>query len=590
MFTRDDLCLALNKAFTSHTLTETTHPIYTMNTSPYINAYNILNEKQKSVFRECLEKNNGGISLPMGEGKTLLSIVLGLQIRENLKSKIPFLAIMKKTLIGGWETEIEKFFGKKLRVLVLHSSYIKDLTTTTINLENYDIILTTINVVTKYYKLGQIEPLFVEKVIENEGMFNQHIINLYNTPHTPLLGITNSGFILYSTKWSCVIVDEVQLYTNIETDYCRSLGSLCAHHRWVLSGTMFDEPKITKILGYFVIIGDEYFPRTLPMASLAIRSSDFTGYSRTLVERNKSNLTYTLPPIREETICHNLSKEEEKLYMSIRGIMQKLQVEHNKHKQQRNVAQMREFGSYIMATIIYLKQLVVCSLIPVAKAAIDSADLASKSKLSVIMNKSFEELGLKAWLDNEASIYSSRFKEVLKVINSHPKARIVIFSCYRTVLDLLMYCEQSGRPKFTINASESIKKRKETMIEFAKSDNGAFYLSYDIGAEGLNLQAGSVVIMMDHWWNDGKSTQAMSRVARQGQINPEVFVYFFTSNTQMENVIFQKHSDKLSILHDLREGSTQKKVKTLNVNEIVRIVTTNEVYTSMKAVREIKGV
>ena len=37
-----------------------------------------LNNFQKKVLRECVKKGSGGISLPVGSGKTLLSLVLAL--------------------------------------------------------------------------------------------------------------------------------------------------------------------------------------------------------------------------------------------------------------------------------------------------------------------------------------------------------------------------------------------------------------------------------------------------------------------------------------------------------------------------------
>lgn len=557
------------------------------------NMDSVLKPQQKSVVEECLLKGNGGMSIPMGEGKTRTSIVLGLELRKRLGKKTPVLAVMKKSLIGEWEKEVDLCFGDALKVLVLHPSYIKNLDEKILPINDYDLVLTTVDTLGKYYRKGLVESLFVEKIIENEGMFGQHLINLYNTPINPLLSIPNSGFVLYSTFWSCLIVDEVQLYTNIETDYCRSIGALCAHHRWALSGTMFNEPKASKMLGYFVIIGDQYFPRTLPLAQVAIRSREFTGYARTLVERRKDTLTYTIPPIHEITITHNLSKEEEKLYVSIRGVMQNIKKEHQKYKQARDVGHMREFGSYLLATLTYLRQLIVCPLLPLAKVALDSTSLSSKSKLSQMLSQNTKELGLEEWLSNPQSIYSSRVKEALKTLDSHPKARIVVFTCFRTVLNLMMHCEKenlmSSRPHFTVEGSDSIKKRKETMTAFSKSDNGILFLTYDIGAEGLNLQSAAVALIVDYWWNDGKTQQAMARIARQGQMNPAIHIYYFTSNTQVENAILHKHADKLSILNDLRSGSTNKKINKLSLEDIVKIITSTEVYATLKLVRDIKA-
>ena len=68
-----------------------------------------LNSFQKDIFSECIIKGSGGLSLPLGSGKTLISLALSLYFtRETVK---PVLVVVSKSLIGNWEIEIKKFFG-----------------------------------------------------------------------------------------------------------------------------------------------------------------------------------------------------------------------------------------------------------------------------------------------------------------------------------------------------------------------------------------------------------------------------------------------------------------------------------------------
>jgi hypothetical protein len=52
------------------------------NESLYINenlfrqAYLKLNDYQKDIFLDCIDKSSGGLSLPLGSGKTIISLVL----------------------------------------------------------------------------------------------------------------------------------------------------------------------------------------------------------------------------------------------------------------------------------------------------------------------------------------------------------------------------------------------------------------------------------------------------------------------------------------------------------------------------------
>ena len=67
--------------------------------------YKSLNEYQKEVFSECIEKGGGGLSLPMGFGKTRLSLVIALkQIGDNGIA----LVVVSKSLIESWKNGIFK--------------------------------------------------------------------------------------------------------------------------------------------------------------------------------------------------------------------------------------------------------------------------------------------------------------------------------------------------------------------------------------------------------------------------------------------------------------------------------------------------
>ena len=70
----------------------------------YEMGYKILNKHQKAIFKECLIKQFGGLSLPMGSGKTLLALVLGLH--QTKKNKLPILVVAAKSLIFSWAAEI----------------------------------------------------------------------------------------------------------------------------------------------------------------------------------------------------------------------------------------------------------------------------------------------------------------------------------------------------------------------------------------------------------------------------------------------------------------------------------------------------
>ena len=104
------------------------------------------------------------------------------------------------------------------------------------------------------------------------------------------------------------------------------------------------------------------------------------------------------------------------------------------------------------------------------------------------------------------------------------------------------------------------------------SKNGILLITYQLGAEGLNLQFASTILLTDFWWNASKTQQAIGRIFRYGQIADEINVYFFTSNTGIEKILFQKQKAKLDILAELKVGTIQTKIPMVKMDDIINII------------------
>jgi SNF2 family DNA or RNA helicase len=532
-----------------------------------------LTKFQLDILEECLIKSSGGLSLTMGSGKTILSIVLSLILTE-LNNK-PILVVVSKTLIETWIFEIKKFFGDKLKYIVLHAEYIKKIREFTLN-DDIRLVITTPDFITKYYKEEFISFKFIKQTIVNEGIFGQHFVNNYLIPSKPYSNINIGGSILYSTEWGCLLVDEVQNYTKISSLRCQGIGSLCALNRWALSGTMFNEPITERILGYYIIINDKTFPRTLPAAEAYIRTPMFKGFSSSLVCR-KSNPTFIKPKINNVIISHDLSYEEKRLYMSMKNIMLIIKKKVEEFKRVGDTINTRKFGTYLLSIICYLRQCLVCSILPISNVAIDMTNFSNKSELSKFLMKEIENLNIKEWLNDKNSVKSSRMKEALKIIDKHKNENIVIFTCFRTCLDIFTEFLPEDRKVMTIKSTMSSKKRISVLEEFNKEELGKIlFLTYDIGSEGLNLQVANTVLLLDFYWNDGKTNQSIARVLRYGQLSNEVNIYFFTSNTGIEKALFEKQDLKLQLISELETGNPKTKVSKMKVNQIINIIETED--------------
>lgn len=532
----------------------------------------LLNSFQKTILNECLEKKSGGLSLPMGSGKTLLSLVLSLQQTERTEK--PILIVVSKTLVSSWIDEIHKFFGESLRYELLHQDFMKGENEFELWRmgENVRIVLTTPNIISKYYKKCNIESKFVKHTIINQGYFNQHTIIEYVRPSRPFSTINQGPGLIYGIEWGCLIVDEIQKFTNASTQQCRGLAAVCADRRWGLSGTMFDEPKPERILGYHLIINDADFPRNLPACERYIRSWSFRGIQHTVVQRKHNDAFMNPPSLNEVIINHTLTAHEQKVYLSMKETLRNLSIEVKKYKANNDAFNIRRFNSYMMAMITYLRQSIVCPLLPIANVALDVTDYNEKSILSEMLLGVIRKMNIDDWLDDPESVLSSRLRSVLEIINKHEGERIVVFTSFRTCLDVLKAYLPKNRDVFVLTAAMSIKSRGITLESFNKSENGILLMTYDLGAEGLNIQSSHTALLIDLWWNSAKTQQAICRVFRFGQSASVVNVYYFTSNTGIEKALLDKHVDKLTVLDELKIGPLKSTVKSIDVQKIITLL------------------
>jgi SNF2 family DNA or RNA helicase len=532
-----------------------------------------LNAFQADVLKECLTRTSGGLSLLMGSGKTLISIVLALQ--QTQETKAPVLVVVAKTLVENWKHEIHKFFGDTLKYDILHKDYHKKIDMWKLD-SDVRLVITTSDIISKYYNLQGIERYFVSREIVNEGFFNQHEVLNYNNPSNPY--VNNHAIygpsILYTRKWGCLIVDEIQKFTKISSFRCKGIAALCATHRWGLSGTMFDEPSIERLLGYHIILNLQGFPRTLPGAQKYVTSYEFHGINSTIVHR-KTNEAFIPPNLKETVVSHKLTKEEENVYMSMKATMAKINNALKELQRAHDTTGARKFSSYLLAMITYLRQSIVCPLLPIANVILDMMRLDKRSEMSVILMNEIKSQGLDDWMQRPSSVISSRMSSAKSVIDSHPHERLVVFTCFRTCLDAFMH-QLDARPVFTLTSTQSTKGKQATIDNYSKTYNGILLLTYDIGAEGLNLQMSHTVLLMDLWWNSGKTQQSIARVLRQGQESHVVNVYYFTSNTGIEQAMFNKHEDKLNMFNEIQHGPLRSGIRNMTVKDIINILEDEE--------------
>lgn len=531
--------------------------------------------KQIPVVKECMQRRACGLSLPMGFGKSFSSLIISLKRKYESGNKEPILVFASKSLISSWVVEIKKFFDKSLKYQIINVD-----SRNFVLLPDTMLILVTPETAAKFYKENLISEKFItkEKYIE-PGVRFPLIKNVYDSPVIPYLKTAIGGSILYQKNWACLIVDEAHEYTKISSLRCQAIASVCSRYRYMLSGTLFDEPDFERILGYYTILHWPGFPKDLPEATKYLRSSSYRGTQETIIERPRTALKDV--KVNKHIIQHNLSEEEGLIYVSMKKTLSILK---EFCKRSVNKEDRKKFSTYILAMITYIRQSVVIPILPIANITLEMSELNEmRSDLTVLLMEQFNKLNLQKFLNDEASAKSSRIQKVIEVISKHnkPTDKIVVFSCFCTSLDMLEYYVNEEVPIdiYKLESTQSIIARGKLIDEFQQStENSVLFCSYALGGNGLNLQCANVVIVVDFWWNHAKVSQAIARVVREYQMNSEVDVYFFSSNTGIEKALFAKQQDKLILLDEIKRGNIKSSVKTLKMEEILRLVDYNESY------------
>lgn len=536
-----------------------------------------LSKFQKKIVEECIEVQSGCLCLPMGGGKTIISLVL-----SQTEARGKTLVVVSKTLIPSWVEQIEKFFGDEFPFEIFYPSDDEFVPET-------NFVITTPQVVVKYYKKWDLETKFVTK--ELIEMRNQAPVkvNRYHIPLAPMLKKgqgDQDGRWLFSNNWKFVFIDEMQTYTNAETAWCRALSCLCSKRKWGLSGTPLNEPTPVRVLGYHLLIGEQKFPNSLPEASSFIKSIKFKGLKQTMVLRTAGDKDFSAPPIPDpvETIVeHGLNREEFATYTILKEVIMEIKSKALHFKKAGDETKRKKFSAYILTLIMYTRQFLSCAAVPFRSIA--ATHEKNPNEMTKLFMEKIKQRGLSSYFASSKSLLSTRIAHVLQVLDQHANERVLVFCCFIPPLHIIESFVKD-RPTFVLENSFSPTERGFLLQRFEASKNGVLFLTFSLGAEGLNIQHCSVVLLVDVWWNCGKIQQAIARVLRRGQ-KKAARIYFYTSQTGIENVLFEKQADKLIVLKELVEGQVTEKVKPMSIDKILQIFNGPENVKILEFVRKI---
>ncbi|MDR1290196.1 MAG: DEAD/DEAH box helicase, partial [Planctomycetaceae bacterium] len=321
------------------------------------------------------------------------------------------------------------------------------------------------------------------------------------------------------TRWDLIILDEGQRIKNWETKTTRTIKALSSPYALVLSGTPM-ENRIDELYSVVQFVDDR---RLLPAYRFFHRhrivedSGRVAGYKNLdelreqlkpiLLRRTKESVQIDLPERTVEIV--RIAPTEEQLIIHA-GYMQ------------------------TVASIIAKKYLTEMDLLRLQKALLAARMSADSTFL----------------IDKMEPAYSSkleRLKELLEELLSEYDRKIVLFSEWTTMLNLIEPILEKNKTKYVrLDGSIPQKKRQSLVREFTDEPDCRVFMTTNAGSVGLNLQAANTVVNVDLPWNPAILEQRIGRAHRMGQ-KRHVQVFLLVTEDTIEEQMLQTISAK----HDL---------------------------------------
>ena len=306
--------------------------------------------------------------------------------------------------------------------------------------------------------------------------------------------------------WDLIILDEGQRIKNWEAQTARIIKSLRSRFALVLTGTPI-ENRLDDLFSIVEFIDDQRLGpafRFLHRHRNASETGKVLGYKNlaalrraiapVLLRRTRVSVSLDLPPRTKEII--RIAPTDEQLGL------------HTAHM-------------HVVATITSKKFITEMDLMRLRRA-LAAARMSADSTFLV---------------DKQPPGFSSkleRLAELLAALIAEPERKIIIFSEWTTMLNLIEPLLRNLRAGFVrLDGSVPQAKRKQIVAEFQREPKCRVFLTTNAGSTGLNLQAADTVINVDLPWNPALLDQRIARAHRMGQ-KRKVHVYILITERTIE--------------------------------------------------------
>ncbi len=455
----------------------------------------------------------GCLADDMGLGKTVQVLSLLLLIKHQsttARKQKPHLLILPASLLGNWQTEINRF-APGLRIWVAHSSAIREV---------------------KGNK--QDSPSLSEIEL---------VITTYATLHR--LSWLNE------TLWDMVILDEAQAIKNPAAKQTQAIKQIKSQVRFVLTGTPI-ENRLLDLWSLFDFVAPGLLGSSRAFVNYSKQKSTqenehhkghFYSAIRHLVSpyilrrlKSDKQIINDLPDKTEmQTYC-TLTKQQIGLYQQT--------VNELEHKLEQQIDGIKRRG-LVLAYLLRFKQ---------------------------ICNHPHQWLGHGDY-DAEMSGKFLRLKELCEVIVAKQE-KVLLFTQFREIIPALhaFLAQVFGEEGLYLHGQTTVKERAKRVDAFQQERGPSFFiLSLKAGGTGLNLTRASHVIHFDRWWNPAVENQATDRAYRIGQ-KKNVLVHKFICRGTIEEKIDALIRSKKSLADEVIKQGSETVLTELSDAELMQVV------------------
>lgn len=459
----------------------------------------------------------GMLCLTMGLGKSLTVSYWSLMVEKAEQ----ILLVVSKSLVPNWISMLDQFFPG-LSYDVLHADIGKDPRKYN-NEENSRFIITTYDVVISMASLHSIRTLVYRR---SQSMVTR-------TEDTLLC--EGKGSWLFKTKFDVVIADESQIFRNLCGQLYPSMMGLTSNKYICLTGTPIQntfEDLYTQ-MRWMAVPNVNHFD-----------DFDQTKFEELELGKHVLMMGYEdagikLPECIEHEIELVFTKNESKAYELLR--FEALEQLNGKKESKTKT---RKKDVHILALIIQMRFACMCIGLAYRKQNV----LTVPGDLRKMLRNPMSEY----WCN------STKFKAVRQLISDiiERKEKVIVFSTFQ--VSLREFGEGlkkvMGIHPISVTGSMDIEHRQAMIKTFKTSVvHPVMLLTFQIGAEGMNLTEANNIVFLDSWWSPSVSRQAIARSWRIGQTSV-VNVYKFRMANSIEDRVYEIVRNKSEIVEQFETG------------------------------------